>query len=191
LCAPRENDDPRISRISANFIIRENSRDSREKKVLMQDATLVFLLRDDEILLGLKKRGFAQGKLNGFGGKIENGESIESAAARELHEECGVHVDLADLKSVARLDFFFPAKPEWDQVVHVFVAERWRGEPSETEEMLPMWVKTNSIPYDRMWADDSHWLPLLLQGKRVTATFTFKDDNETVKEAKIQANGID
>jgi 8-oxo-dGTP pyrophosphatase MutT (NUDIX family) len=157
----------------------------------MQDATLVFLLRDDEILLGLKKRGFAQGKLNGFGGKIENGESIESAAARELHEECGVHVDLADLKSVARLDFFFPAKPEWDQVVHVFVAERWRGEPSETEEMLPMWVKTNSIPYDRMWADDIHWLPLVLEGKRVQATFTFKDDNETVSEAKIQANGID
>lgn len=151
----------------------------------MQDATLVFLLRDDEILLGLKKRGFAQGKLNGFGGKIENGETIESAVARELYEECSVRVDLADLKPVARLDFFFPAKPEWDQVVHVFVAERWRGEPAETDEMLPMWVKTNSIPYDRMWADDQYWLSLILQGKRVQAAFTFKDDNETVKDARI------
>ncbi|MEW5720741.1 MAG: DNA mismatch repair protein MutT, partial [Chloroflexota bacterium] len=42
----------------------------------MQDATLVFLTRDNQILLGLKKRGFAQGKLNGFGGKIEAGETI-------------------------------------------------------------------------------------------------------------------
>ncbi len=152
----------------------------------MQDATLVFLLRDAEILLGLKKRGFAQGKINGFGGKIENGESIESAAVRELHEECGVRVDLADLVPVARLDFFFPAKPEWDQAVHAFTVKRWHGEPIETEEMQPMWIKTNLIPYDRMWADDIHWLPLVLQGKRIEATFTFKDDNETVKQAQIR-----
>jgi len=157
----------------------------------MQNATLVFLLRADEILLGLKKRGFAQGKVNGFGGKIEAGESIESAAARELAEECGVRVDLADLQSVARLDFFFSAKSEWDQVVHVFIAKRWRGEPIETDEMVPMWVKTNAIPYDRMWADDIHWLPLVLQGKRVQAAFTFADDNETVKESKITIDRID
>ena len=152
----------------------------------MQNATLVFLLRDDEILLGLKKRGFAEGKVNGFGGKIENGETIESAAARELAEECSVHVDLADLTPVARLNFFFPAKSAWDQVVHVFIAKHWQGEPVETDEMLPMWVKTNAIPYDRMWADDIHWLPLVLQGKRVQAVFTFKDDNETVETMNIR-----
>ena len=157
----------------------------------MQDATLVFFFRNDEILLGLKKRGFAQGKLNGFGGKIENGESIESAATRELYEECGVRVNVADLKPVARLEFFFPAKPEWDQVVHAFVVNHWQGEPIETEEMQPMWIKTNAIPYDRMWADDIHWLPLVLQGKRIEAVFTFQDDNETVKQAEIQADGID
>ncbi len=152
----------------------------------MPDATLIFLLRDNELLLGLKKRGFAQGKLNGFGGKVENGESIESATARELREECGVRVDLADLKPVARLEFFFPAKPEWGQVVHVFVAKRWQGEPVETDEMQPMWVKTNAIPFERMWADDTYWLPLVLQGKRIEATFTYEDDNETVKQAQIR-----
>ncbi len=157
----------------------------------MKAATLIFLLRDDEILLGLKKRGFAQGKIDGFGGKIENGESVESAAARELHEECGVRVDLADLESGARLEFLFPAKSEWNQVVHAFVTKHWQGEPIETEEMKPMWVKTNSIPYDRMWADSIHWLPLILQGKRIEATFTYRDDNETVKESQIQILGVD
>ena len=152
----------------------------------MPEATLVFLLRDHEILLGLKKRGFAQGKLNGFGGKIEAGEMIQAAAARELREECGVQVDVNDLTRVARLEFFFPAKPEWDQVVYAFLAQRWRGEPRETEEMKPIWVDTKAIPYDRMWADDAHWLPLVLQGKRVEAVFTFKDDNETVSEARIE-----
>ena len=152
----------------------------------MQDATSIFLLRDNEILLGLKKRGFAQGKLNGFGGKIEAGETIEDPAARELREECGVQVDVSDLKRVAHLEFFFPAKPEWNQVVYTFLARRWRGEPYETDEMKPMWFDTKAIPYDRMWADDAHWLPLVLQGKCVEAVFTFKDDNEMVKEARIQ-----
>jgi 8-oxo-dGTP diphosphatase len=152
----------------------------------MPDATLVLLLRDDEILLGLKKRGFAQGKLNGFGGKIETGETIEAAAARELREECGVQVDVNDLAPVARLEFFFPAKLEWGQVVHAFLARRWRGEPRETDEMQPIWVDTKAIPYAKMWADDAHWLPLVLQGKRVAAVFTFKDDNETIESASIR-----
>jgi len=143
----------------------------------MQDATLVFLMRDDQILLGLKK--------NGFGGKIEAHETIEDAAARELREECGVQVDVNDLTRVARLEFFFPAKPGWNQVVHAFLVERWRGEPRETDEMQPIWFDTRAIPYAKMWADDAHWLPLVLQGKRVEAIFTFKDDNETVKEARI------
>jgi hypothetical protein len=30
----------------------------------------------DRILLGYKKRGFGMGKFNGFGGKVEKGETI-------------------------------------------------------------------------------------------------------------------
>jgi 8-oxo-dGTP pyrophosphatase MutT (NUDIX family) len=152
----------------------------------MQDATLVFLVRDNQILLGYKKRGFAQGKLNGFGGKIEVGESIAVAAARELHEECGVSVALDDLQAVARLVFFFPAKREWDQIVHVFIAERWRGKPGETQEMKPRWFSQDAIPFNQMWADDQHWLPLVLRGQRVKATFTFNADNETIAEMNIE-----
>lgn len=152
----------------------------------MQDATLVFLVRDHKVLLGLKKRGLGEGKYNGFGGKVEPNETIADAAARELHEECGIRVAGRDLQPVARIEFFFAAKPEWDQIVHAFVAKQWRGEPVETNEMKPQWFKTNSIPYDKMWADDQHWLPLVLQGKRVEATFTFQADNETVESANIR-----
>ena len=44
--------------------------------------TLVFLLKSPQVLLGYKKRGFAQGRWNGFGGKVEPSESIEQAAVR-------------------------------------------------------------------------------------------------------------
>jgi 8-oxo-dGTP pyrophosphatase MutT (NUDIX family) len=44
----------------------------------------VYLLEDNDkqILLGLKKRGFGEGKWNGFGGKVHVGESIAKGAVR-------------------------------------------------------------------------------------------------------------
>jgi 8-oxo-dGTP diphosphatase len=36
-----------------------------------------------------------------------------------------------------------------------------------------MWVPVDGIPYDRMWADDAHWLPLMLAGKRFSGRFLF------------------
>ena len=44
--------------------------------------TLAFLRRSGEILLGFKKRGFGAGRWNGFGGKVEPGETIEQGARR-------------------------------------------------------------------------------------------------------------
>ncbi len=39
--------------------------------------TLCLIVDDGRILLGMKKRGFGAGRWNGFGGKVEEGESIE------------------------------------------------------------------------------------------------------------------
>lgn len=47
--------------------------------------TLLFVLRSNptlQVLLGYKKRGFAEGRWNGFGGKVQPNESIEDAAVR-------------------------------------------------------------------------------------------------------------
>lgn len=44
--------------------------------------SLIFIRKASEILLGLKKRGFGKNKWNGFGGKVEKGESIFQGAIR-------------------------------------------------------------------------------------------------------------
>ena len=47
--------------------------------------TLLFVLRSSparQVLLGYKKRGFAAGRWNGFGGKVQPNESIEDGAVR-------------------------------------------------------------------------------------------------------------
>jgi len=46
--------------------------------------TLAFVRRHGEVLLGYKKCGFGAGKWNGFGGKVEPGETIEDAAKRYI-----------------------------------------------------------------------------------------------------------
>jgi 8-oxo-dGTP diphosphatase len=155
----------------------------------MRDATLCILRRGDppdEVLLGLKKAGFGAGKYGGFGGKIEPGETIEAAAVRELEEETGIRISEQDVQKVGRLTFLFPARPDWGQVVHVFLVQAWDGEPVESAEMKPVWFKIDEIPFEDMWQDGTYWLPLVLAGKTVRARFTFKGDNETVDEMEIE-----
>jgi 8-oxo-dGTP diphosphatase len=154
----------------------------------MKTATLCFLIRGNppsSILLGYKKTGFGQGKLNGIGGKVERGEGIEEAAVREMQEEIGVEVEASDLRRAAQLTFLFPAKPDWDQTVHVFTTDQWKGEPREGREMRPEWFDVSDLPYEKMWADDAHWLPHLLQGECVKGTFKFGVDGETVESFEL------
>ena len=44
--------------------------------------TLTIIKQESMVLLGFKKRGFGKGKINGFGGKVEKGETIHDAAIR-------------------------------------------------------------------------------------------------------------
>lgn len=149
----------------------------------MKDTTLCFLVRNGKVLLGMKKRGFGAGKWNGLGGKVKDGECIKEAAVREFREECGVSA--GRLEKLAELDFAFSCKKEWDQLVHVFVAKEWKGMPKETGEMKPCWFGVKSLPFESMWQDDPHWLPLVLEGKKVRARFVFGEDNESIADMDL------
>ncbi|XP_035232446.1 7,8-dihydro-8-oxoguanine triphosphatase-like isoform X2 [Stegodyphus dumicola] len=93
-------------------------------------SSLVLLRKDGNILLGLKKRGFGAGKWNGFGGKIQEGESILECAKRELLEESGIYADHLD--NVGYLEFEFIQNPLIMQV-HVFTSSTFKGQLQETE----------------------------------------------------------
>ena len=155
----------------------------------MQKATLVFLVRGgppSEVLLGLKRVGFGAGKYTGFGGKVEADETVEEAAARELEEETGVRVLIEELRPMGSLAFLFPARPAWDQVVYVFLVERWAGEPMESAEMKPVWFGVDDLPFGQMWEDGAHWLPCVLAGERIVARFRFGRDNESIEEMEVR-----
>lgn len=152
---------------------------NHSKKVL----TLCIVHQGNKVLLGMKKRGFGQGKWNGFGGKIEPGETIEEAAKRELLEEAGVTAN--DLEKLGVLDFSWKGKESDILDVNIFKCRSFTGEPTESEEMKPQWFNVDQIPLNQMWADDKYWFPLFLEGKKFNGKFVF-DSNNNILEYELK-----
>lgn len=139
--------------------------------------TLIFLRKDNKVLLAMKKRGFGSDRYNGVGGKVEEGETLEQALLRETQEE--ITVTPMHYWKVAEHDFLQKEEPEpWRMYVHVYLCDEWHGEPSETEEMRPEWFEIEDIPYHNMWADDEFWLPQVLAGNKVYGEFTFDHNDQ-------------
>ena len=68
-------------------------------------SSLVFIVKDNEVLLIRKKTGLGAGKVNAPGGKIEADETAEAAAIREVMEE--VKLEVTNLKKMGMLKFQF------------------------------------------------------------------------------------
>ena len=134
--------------------------------------TLLFVVRDAEVLLIRKKRGLGAGKINGPGGRVHAGEALIDAAVREVIEE--VCVTPHDISECGVLRFQFV--DGYSIHVHVFRAEGCSGEAAETDEAIPLWTPLDRIPYDEMWADDRIWLPLMLARRRFDGRFVFDGD---------------
>ena len=135
-------------------------------------ATLVFVIRDGEILLIDKKTGLGKGKINGPGGKLEKGESPEACAVRECQEELGITVSKLRYCGQHRFQFV----DGYSIHVWVYRTEDFEGVPTESPEARPLWVALDNIPYDRMWEDDSIWIPMMLRGERFQGRWIFDGD---------------
>lgn len=142
-------------------------------------ATLMFVVEDGKVLLIQKKRGFGMGKVNGPGGKLDPGETELACAVRETEEE--LHVTAVD--AVKRGELWFQFVDGLAMHVAVFHAERHEGQATETEEAVPVWTPIESIPFERMWADDIHWLHRMLTGtEQFLGTFLFDGDTMLTHE---------
>ena len=166
----------------------------------MIEATLCFPLRDRdcsdghatdsgskrEVLLIEKRRGLGAGWYNGPGGKCEPGEDPRRCAIRETREEVGLEVHA--LEKAAELTFLLDG--EIHTFCHVYRTRSVTGTPTASEEADPEWVPVDEVPYDQMWEDDRLWLPGVLEGRSVTATFRFAG-GEPLDEAAFVGHDLD
>ena len=156
--------------------------------------------RPRQILLAMKKRGFGKGWYNGTGGKVQDGETPIDACVRETCEEIGITPIFVDHATNTRnapkpvgdilFDQISPHGGRGFMRMHVFYANDFTGELQETDEMRPEWFDIDKIPYDKMFPDDRHWLPLVLANKIVRAKFKFDDKFNLIKKSVIEVPEI-
>ncbi len=137
---------------------------------MIQNTTIVLPVHKNNVLLGMKKRGFGVGWWNGFGGKLESGETFKDSAKRESFEEAGITIK--SLQLVARLLFYFDE--ELKIASACYVARSFSGEPTESEEMRPQWFQADNLPFEKMWPADRIWVPQALAVELGTSPLNFK-----------------
>lgn len=136
-------------------------------------ATLLFVVDGDRVLLIEKKRGLGAGKVNAPGGRTEASDaSIRACAIREVEEE--LRVTPTGVEEMGELSFQF--QDGYALHATVFRASGVAGTPTETDEAKPLWVTKDTIPFDRMWADDRLWIPMMLAGEPFSGRFVFDGD---------------
>lgn len=156
----------------------QGNTESKTKKIF----TLCIVYKHPKVLLGLKKKGLGLGKWDGFGGKVEDGESIEDAAKRELEEETGLIAK--DLYKAGEFSVELKSKGHTCDI-HVFKVSDFSGEEKESEEMKPEWFFVDEIPFKGMWPDAVYWMPLFFAGRNFKGQFILKDEN-TLLDRKIE-----
>lgn len=144
----------------------------------MQKATVIFLVRDGTVLLAVKKKKVGKGRLNGFGGKPDEGETLRACAVRELFEESGegIVVEEKDLIPRARIRFFNKERkkelPNMD--VTFYLAKKFKGRGKPTDEMgRPERFAFDRIPFKQMMPADKFFVPRILRGECLTGVVRF------------------
>ncbi|MEQ1790297.1 MAG: 8-oxo-dGTP diphosphatase MutT [Rickettsiales bacterium] len=107
-------------------------------KILLVVAA-VLINSDGKILLAQRPEGKSlAGKWEFAGGKIEDGETPESALVRELKEELGIDVCQEDLENFWFLSHPYP-EFDFHLLMPVYICRKWQGTPQPLEHSALCW----------------------------------------------------
>ncbi len=102
-------------------------------------AAVVLVDADGRVLLARRPEGKAMAGLWEFpGGKVDPGETPETALIRELAEELGIDVAASCL---APLTFASHAYPDFHLLMPLYVCRKWSGIPMAREGQRLAWVR--------------------------------------------------
>jgi 8-oxo-dGTP diphosphatase len=127
------------------------------KTVLVSAVALID--RDGRVLLAQRPEGKSMAGLWEFpGGKVEPGETPESALVRELHEELGIETWASCL---APLTFASHSYDDFHLLMPLFACRKWEGTPQSREGQALKWVRANELRQFPMPPADVPLIPIL------------------------------
>ncbi len=140
----------------------------------MKLATLCYIMDDDKTLMlyrNKKENDYHEGKWNGLGGKLEQGETPEECAIREVFEESGLIVSDPEMKGLIT----FPMFDEIDDwYVWVFVFKKFNGDQIDSPEGTLEWIENKKLTQLNLWDGDKIFIPWLFQEKCFSAKFVYE-----------------
>ena len=143
---------------------------------------LCYLKKDDQYLLlfrNKKANDMNEGKWMGVGGHIEQGETPDQAAIREVFEETGLHVHL--LSSAGEVLFI---NDDYQEIMYVYEITDFFGELIDCNEGVLKWVPIKDLYIYSMWEGDKEFLPLLINHApyfKMTLIYKNKDLVQVIK----------
>jgi len=127
------------------------------KTVLVSAVALID--RDSRVLLAQRPEGKSMAGLWEFpGGKVEHGETPETALIRELEEELGIGTWASCL---APLTFASHTYESFHLLMPLFACRKWEGTPASREGQALRWVRPNDLRDYPMPAADLPLVPVL------------------------------
>lgn len=160
-------------------------RDIKVDKIVPMN--IIFPLRGEgenqEVLLGIKTRKIGVGLFNGYGGKVDEGDTMTESAAKELEKESGLSCRPEDFVKVAVVDFYIH-KDDGRIVLNqcdIFLISKFEGTAEKTVEMEnPTWFPINELPLGKMMIDASNWIPHILHGNKIYVQIHYNENRTEI-----------
>ena len=106
-------------------------------------SAIILMNEDGAVLLAQRPEGKSMAGLWEFpGGKVEDGETPESALVRELEEELGIAVSE---EALVPFTFVSYAYPDFHLLMPVYLCSVWEGEPTSRERQQLAWVPVEEL----------------------------------------------
>jgi 8-oxo-dGTP diphosphatase len=138
-------------------------------------ATLVYAVRDEQVLLLRRATEPNRGLWVAPGGKLEHGESPSECAVREMREETGLEIDHPVLRVVMTET---SPRPDYQWLTFIFVARWFDGTFMPAAGLGEFrWVPVDEVTKLPIPPADAIFFPRLLQdGKTFNAKFEYDAD---------------
>ena len=141
----------------------------------MKIGTLCYIDNGDETLMlhrVKKQNDMHQGKWNGLGGKLIDGESPEQCVKREVLEESGLSIEHPSLKGIITFPKFDKID---DWIVFVFTSNKFSGSLIDSDEGVLKWIPNNKLMELNLWEGDKIFMKWLNNRPFFSAIFRYKD----------------